>query len=545
MYQPGPSLFPHDQYAPRHGWVALLCLLFLGLGLFGHDPWKVEDATHLGVAWSMWQDKTWLTPSLAGSHWPTAPLPYWIAAASAILFDGLLPAHAATRLGTFLAAALCCLTLYFAAARLYGQRLALGAPLLLAGSLGLLVHSHETQPALWLLFSQALAILAIAQLPQRPGSASALYGTALGLAFLTDGITALVILLPLLLVALSSRDHRRAALSGLPVMLLLASAIAASWLLLLYRYQTQAFGLWWADSLQALTQWQFSDLIKHSRMLLGMLPWFAWPTLPIALWGLWLHRQRWSELPYLLPVCAFLVAFVAITLGDQPRSAQALPLLVPLALLASAGLGGLRRGAANAFDWFAMTTFTVLGALIWLGWVAMVFGLPAQIAHNFAKLEPGFQATLEPLAAGLSLLATLLWLALIYTTPRSIYRGALHWLAGLTLIWLLTTQLWMPWIDYGKTYRPLANQLAERLPGKPGCVINGGLSDAVRASFDYFIGLRTVADDTQAARACRWLLTQGSAKTDELAPGTGWRKVWESNRPGDRSEKIRLYRRAE
>ena len=542
MHQPALSLFPHDQHGPRRWWVALLCLLFLSLGLLGHDPWKVEDATHLGVAWSMWQDRSWLTPSLAGNHWPTAPLPYWLAAASAALSNGLLPAHEATRLTTFLAAALCCLTLYFAAARLYGQRLALGAPLLLAGSLGLLVHSHETQPVVWLLLCQALAFLAIGQLPQRPGAASALYGTALGLAFLAEGLPGLAIILPLLGAALLSHDHRRAALPGLPVMLLLAGAIAGAWLLLLQRYQPQALTLWWSDSLDQFRPQRF---LAHAQQLLGMLPWFAWPSLPIAAWGLWLYRRRWRELPYLLPSLGLLAAFLVISFYHEPRSAKALPLLVPLALLGAAGLGGLRRGAAHAFDWFAMVTFTIVGGLIWLGWVAMVFGLPAQVARNFAKLEPGFQASLNPVAAAFSLLATLAWLALIYTTPRSIYRGALHWLAGLTLIWLLTTQLWMPWIDYGKTYRPLAQQLAERLQDKPSCVINGGLSDALRASFDYFIGLRTVVEDTANARSCRWLLTQGSARADELDPGSGWRKAWEGNRPGDRSEKIRLYRRGD
>jgi hypothetical protein len=52
-------------------------------------------------------------------------------------------------------------------------------------------------------------------------------------------------------------------------------------------------------------------------------------------------------------------------------------LLPPLVLLAVPGVFSLRRGAANAFDWFGMMTFTFFAALCWIVWSAMVFGWPA------------------------------------------------------------------------------------------------------------------------------------------------------------------------
>jgi hypothetical protein len=36
---------------------------------------------------------------------------------------------------------------------------------------------------------------------------------------------------------------------------------------------------------------------------------------------------------------------------------------------------------------------------------------------------------------------------------------------------------------------------------------------------------------------------QGSANDDSGNPGTGWNLVWQGNRPGDRNERYRLYRR--
>ena len=44
-------------------------------------------------------------------------------------------------------------------------------------------------------------------------------------------------------------------------------------------------------------------------------------------------------------------------------------------------------------------------------------------------------------------------------------------MAGLTLFWLLVASLWMPWFDYGKTYRGVAESLRKRASQEnPDCV---------------------------------------------------------------------------
>jgi len=137
---------------------------------------------------------------------------------------------------------------------------------------------------------------------------------------------------------------------------------------------------------------------------------------------------------------------------------------------------------------------------------------------------------------------TIVWFWLIVTSPRSPMRGIMHWMAGLTLFWLLIATLWMPWIDYGKTYRPLSASLAETLPARGNCVANSNLSDSILASLDYFNGIRTVEHGSAAGKSCDWLLAQGEPPTETAA---GWHKVWEGRRPSDRrdSEKLVLYRR--
>ena len=73
--QPGSAPKP-----ARYG-ALLLCVVWLLAGTVGHDPWKTDDALHLGVAFGM-SGGDWLVPRIAGDPWlVTPPLYHWVAAA--------------------------------------------------------------------------------------------------------------------------------------------------------------------------------------------------------------------------------------------------------------------------------------------------------------------------------------------------------------------------------------------------------------------------------------------------------------------------------
>jgi hypothetical protein len=112
---------------------------------------------------------------------------------------------------------------------------------------------------------------------------------------------------------------------------------------------------------------------------------------------------------------------------------------------------------------------------------------------------------------------------------------------GLTTIWLLLMALWLPWIDYGKSYRSVSTDFRHALGNHPGCIARRGLGLAQRASLDYFDGIRTVGGNR--ARDCRHLIMQTGPRSEKALPG--WTLVRETSRPGDKSERLRLYRRAD
>ena len=89
-----PFAFP-----PRGTVLIVFCAFYLLPGLIGHDPWKGDDATHFGVAYSMLDGGHWLLPHLAGEVWlDSPPLYHWTAAVLAKVFGLLLPLHDAARL---------------------------------------------------------------------------------------------------------------------------------------------------------------------------------------------------------------------------------------------------------------------------------------------------------------------------------------------------------------------------------------------------------------------------------------------------------------
>lgn len=525
---PRPDSFPSAPTpAGPHPWlVLLLCAAFLFGGLIDHDPWKVDDALHLAIAKGIDSEGGWLVPKVAGEAWPEAePLYHWVAAATARLSASLLPFHAGARLASALFAALFLACLASAGRRFYGGSAGWAVPLLAIGTLGLLVPLHEAQPAAAILAATAAAYWGCALLMGRPLAGALLLGSGVGATFLAGGLNVALPLLPLLAAPLLlHRWH------GLLPAAAMAALVGGAWPLLLSQQAPGHLAVWWATELASVApRGGFS--LGH----LEWLGWFAWPVLYVALWAIWAGRRQLSSPAYALPLIGATAA-AGWYLVHEPRLPVALPLLPPLVLLAAAGLGHLRRGAANAWDWFGMMTFTLVAGLIWLGYSAMLTGWPPKISHNFAKLEPGFAAQLSLPALAAGLIATAAWLALLLRLPRSPWRVAARWAGGLTVMWVLLAALWMPWIDYGKTYRPVMTSLAKALPADHGCIGRKDLGPAQRALLDYLAGIRT----RPGAAGCDWLITQGGLK--EAVP-EGWNPVWQGHRPGDRSERLRLYRR--
>ncbi len=521
----------YQNHSPRLPLLVLIVLaaIYLLVGVTGHDPWKNEDAIHIGIAHGFATQGNWLTPSIAGEPWPhTAPLYHWVAALTGKLLGGLLGFHDAARLATTLFGALFLVALAGAARAFHGDSAGRIAPLLAIGTLGILLPMHEAQPAIAGLAFAALAWWGGGLLLQGKTRGAPLLGLGLGLAFLAHGLAGLVMAIAVLPAPIFRRNW-----TGLLLALLIALPLLLAWPLLLEQHAPGFWFQWWGNEIAEVTANRGLPEAHHVEQLI----WVTWPVLPLALWSLWLNRRQADGLA--LPLLGVLITLAWFLTGSS-RTLALLPLLMPLLLVAAAGADRMRRGFANAFDWFGLMTFTFVAGLIWLGASAQALGWPPKIARNFDKLAPGHEVHYTIVALAFATLITLAWL-LSWRLRRASWRGSLRWAAGTTLMWALTATLWLSWIDHDKSYRPVARSLHEALPQNIDCIERAaGIGTSQRASLDYFAGIRTVAPSRK--RQCNWRLTVDAT---DRSPPAGWVETWHGGRPSDRKERWYLDRRVD
>ncbi len=509
--------------------------VFLLAGLPDHDPWRGDDVVTLAVARSL-ADGSGLLPRLAGELWlGTPPLFHWLAAALGNLFDAVLPWHAAARMASALCLGLGLYLLAIASRPLHGADTARMAPLLAAGTLGLLVPAHEAQPALLGFLAVALQCAGLAHWQSAPRRAPLAVGASLGIGFLGLGVGSLLPMLVLTALVLLHPEWRSRNRGGWGLLLLVAVPLIAAWPLLLGGHDEALLQRWWQSELRGL-----GGASSLGVKRLEVLVWSSWPVLPLALWLLWVERRQLTHPASYLAFAGIAVHLLLFLRSDEPGQAL-LPLLAMLTLAAAPAAGRLRRGAANAFDWFGAMTLTLLMALVWLGGIAILTGLPERVAKNFSKPAPGFIPEWSWLAFGIAVAVTLLWLRLLVALPRSPWRAATRWSFGVMITWILLVALWMPWIDYGKSYRLVARDLRQHLAGQTGCIERRGLDEAHRASLHYFAGIRTVPSSARSTD-CSFRITRATPGSERAVPG--WQLVTETRRPGDRGEVLRLYRRS-
>jgi hypothetical protein len=99
--------------------------------------------------------------------------------------------------------------------------------------------------------------------------------------------------------------------------------------------------------------------------------------------------------------------------------------------------------------------------------------------------------------------------------------------------------LWLPTINYAKTYRDVAQRLVQVVPPQSLCINSTHLGDGQLASFIYFTKLK-FKDDVNCDL---WISNQpGEARKKANQLNKSLELIWEDRRVSDRSERLRLYK---
>ena len=528
-------------------WVCILAAAWILPGLIGRDPWKPDEAHTFGLVYSILTGDGGIVPMLA--HEPfveTPPLLYLSAAATAWVFSPLLPLHDAARLTTALYMALTFLFIAAAARELYGANRGWLAMLMLMGCVGILVRSHQLVTDIALLTGFAAGFYGLALALRRPALGGFWLGTGVGIGFMSKGLLAPIVFgIVALLLPLFPAWRSRGYLKCLVVAAVACLPWLVSWPLALYFKSPALFDEWlWVHNFGRFTGDSNPGATANRAYYLRILPWYSLPALPLAAWVLWrTRRTEWLAPPIALPLTGFVVILIVLSLAANARELYALPMLLPLALLATPATDTLRRGAANLIYWFSVMGGGFVMIVAWFYWIALELAIPAKLHLHLHTLHPGYAPGFKWLPFTLAVLYSAGWVALLLKLRRSRERPVIAWAATITMMWGLVAILFVGWLDPGKSYRSMIADMQKTLPPKYQCIASQNLGEPQRAMLHYFADITTFRVEIPGRkRTCDLLLVYGAPRTESVPAGS-WRKIWEGTRPGDDTEFYRLYQR--
>jgi hypothetical protein len=216
-----------------------------------------------------------------------------------------------------------------------------------------------------------------------------------------------------------------------------------------------------------------------------------------------------------------------------------------IAVLAAFALPTLRRSTGSAIDWFSVFFFSLCAVLIWVIYVAMHTGVPAKPAANVIRLAPGFVPQFSSVALAVAVASTLAWLWLVrWRTARhrtALWRSLVLPAGGVLLAWSLLMTLWLPLLDYARSYRAHVSLLARHIPAD-ACIAAPKLSRALTAALEYHGRWRVEAFADPADTNCPVLLLPGTVHSEPATP-PGWQRVAVERRPADKTELSVVFRR--
>ncbi|VDH06303.1 ArnT family glycosyltransferase [Bordetella trematum] len=544
-----------------------LSLVYIVAGLIMRDPWKTDDAVGVATMVTALREGglTWLLPQVGQlAHAQEGPMITWVGAISIWLFGPLLGDITAARLPNLLWFAMAASSVWYGTYLLgrrqeaqplalpfggepeprdYGRMLADAALLLLVATVGILQRLHETSVVPAILAWQALTFYALARTLDRPFTGATTLAIALAGSFLTRGWVGAAPIMLAALLAFVPHSALWARVRWLPWVALLTAALILAW----WIPATQGSEYW-------VRNWKIWNLTSFSLPQLGLsartlrdLPWYLWPTWPLALLALWRWRN-WLFAPHIwLPLMLLLTSLLMLFFLESPNDAEYTLLAAPCAVLGAFSLPTLRRGVVNTLDWFAVMCFSLTVATAWLGWIALHFGWPAQIARNIGRQTRGFEPEISWIAFALALAVTVAWALLVVwrlrVKPAALWRGTVLSACGLTATWLLLVLLWLPAVDYARSYRSVSGELAAAIEAnrRPGECLRGlSLGSGQRASFLIFDNL-TFSYDSRCTLVLQQT-THSSLRDGTAAYTEGATELWRGGRRADRHEVYRLLR---
>ena len=520
----------------------LLFVFWITPGLFHREPWKADEPYSFGIVNDMIQSGDVVVPRLTGEPFLEKPTLYYMTAALlGKLFSPPLELYEAARLATVVYILIAVVFFALAAKELYGDEYAGSAVFLLIGCLGLQESAHKLITDVGLFAGFSLALYGFALCRRKRTAGGVWIGTGVGIGFMTKGLLApgvlglTAVLLPVIFRAWRQKSYGHT--------LAIALAAALPWLIIwpafLFRrspdffvhwFLRENFGRFLGHNYGGTVGFDESTVPSHSHYLTSLL-WFAWPAVLPAAWALWYHRKSWAKHPvFQVPLATFVVMLATLSASATQRDLYALPMLLPLSLIALPGIEPLPARVKMIGGRLNLLLFGCIALLLWCGWLVMMINSPTVLAQKIHDFQPDYMPSIDIVLFAAALCYTLLWLIVVLLMNRTQDYPVVNWTLGVVLCWGLIMTLWLPALDSGSSYRGVFTDLKKSLPTGYTCVASRGLGESERAMLQYYAGLKTRRIELTGGTGDCDLLLEEHGGNDESTAGKG-QCIWQYRHP--------------
>ena len=528
----------------------MLIVVFIFIGLTGHDPWKQDETYIFGIVQHLIESGDWVIPMVAGEPFmEKPPLYYWLAAGLAQVLASWLPLHDGARLASGCFMGVSCLASGFTSRKMWGTGAGITSVLVLLGCLGVAMYSHFMVTDLAVMTGFALCLAAFPYALSRPVRAGLLLGCGTGVGFLGKGLLlpGIVGLSCLLLPALFPAWRKRPYFQTLGIAAIVSTPAILIWPIQLYLRSPDLFYEWfWMNNVGRFLGFSVSQLGAPHRpwYWLGAMPWLAFPALPLAALTLWRRRRVLiGDRNIQCLVTCSVVYMATLVLAASAREAYALPLMVALGLLAAPTASTLPKSIDLTWAAVSAVSFGLAASMIWTVWIYAALNQPLVWGwlNRQILVDPGTAVVDFNFWIGLLLTGGAILIA-GYAFRSKTMTGLVTWVTGLTLCWGLLSALWLPWIDTAKSYRQVFQSMALALPKGINCMASTGLGESERAMLHYILGIDTKRTEKVGEQNCSYVLIEGLAKDPPQSPMAHDKiLLWEGARQRDTRERFWLF----
>jgi 4-amino-4-deoxy-L-arabinose transferase-like glycosyltransferase len=532
----------------KSGWaIAILVCIWLIPGLIGHDPWKADEPYSFGMVYHIITTGDWVVPTVAGEPFMEKPPLFYITASIlARIVSPFLPLHDGARLACAFYMAITFAFTALAARELFGKGYGRIAVLILMGSIGLVNHAHKLMTDVSLLTGFAVAIYGLSLSRRKAAVGGFFIGAGVGIGFMSKGLLApgLLGIIAIVLPFWCREWRNRSYLLSLAVALLSALPWFVLWPYALFRKAPDLFREWfWVQNFGRFFGYAHQGPRNEPAFYLFHLPYFAWPAFPLVILLFWYQWRSGKKLSLrTLPLCAFAVMLVILSVASDARALYALPMLLPLSLLAVPAVDSFTPRLIRIVGRVISVLFTIMASILWLGWIFLQIGYPHLVVERLLRESPSYIPGIQPGFIVPALMLTLLWLLVIKYREQSGQGVLFAWASGLTLVWGLMMTIWLPFADASRSYRSMIVELKQAFPQGEVRIARKNFGESERAMFEYFGGFRTepYRDDSPVTSNLLLMATRRGVTNNGV--GSEWQKIWEGGRPGHEKELFVLYR---